>query len=194
MAHHIYHTRGVILGSKPSGEANRYYKIFTEELGVLEATAQSVREGRSKLRYVLQDYSLIHVDLVRGKEVWRITSAIEEKPLDLAGGDEQKKLFVKICAFLARLLQGEGQEKLLFNDLRGAIDFFRKEVVPAELIQATEILSALRTLITLGYVDTAGYEDYMTGGEYSLEILRKFEKRMPDAIRSVEEAVISSHL
>src|SRR3990167_4473229 len=30
--HHIYHTEGVILGSRNSGEAGKYYYIFTRDL------------------------------------------------------------------------------------------------------------------------------------------------------------------
>lgn len=73
--YHIYHTRGVILGSVPIGESNRFYKIFTEEMGLVHATAQAVREAKSKLRYSLQDFSWASFDLVKGREVWRITSA-----------------------------------------------------------------------------------------------------------------------
>lgn len=194
MSHHIYHTRGIILASSPSGESNRFYKIFTEELGLVGATAQSVREGRSKLRYVLQDFSTVFVDLVRGKEVWRITSAGETEPQDMVGGEEQKKLFAHACSFASRLLHGEGREQDLFLDLLGMIAFLKAEVVPPQLHEAIETLVELRALVSLGYVDERGYEDFLKPGQYSLEIISVFNTVRQDALRLINTALISSHL
>lgn len=194
MAHHIYHTRGIILSSQPSGESNRFYKIFTEELGLIGAAAQSVRDGKSKLRYVLQDRALIHVDLVRGKEVWRITSALEEEPLDITGGDAQKKLYVRACAFVERLLHGESRESNLFADLRAFATYLKKEQVPEQLFAAGEALSALRALATLGYIDMLGYEEFLKYGEYSQELLVRFDAILPKAQGMITAAIVASHL
>ncbi len=77
--HHIYHTEGIILGSKNYGETGKYYSIFTRDLGMVYASAQGVRKISSKFRYVLQDFSYVKVDLVRGRDFWRVTSASENK-------------------------------------------------------------------------------------------------------------------
>ena len=117
MSHHIYHTRGAILSSTFIGESNRFYKIFTEELGLVSASAQSVREGKSKLRYTLQDLSLVTVDLVRGKEVWRIVSAGAWHPLEEIKKDELRiKLLARFYTLLSRLLHGEGRDQDLFDE------------------------------------------------------------------------------
>lgn len=194
MAHHIYHTRGIILGSGPSGESNRYYKIFTEELGLVHAVAQSVREGRSKLRYVLQDYSIIFVDLVRGKEVWRITSAGEHEAQNFANGTEQKKLFAHIASFVERLLQGEGREDLLFADLLSVFLFLKTEQIPRELFSAVEILGTFRALVFLGYIDGVGYEEFLMPGEYSINRIMAFESIRPTVLHLVGAALTASHL
>lgn len=194
MAHHIYHTRGIILGSAPRGESNRYYKIFTEELGLIGATAQAVREGKSKLRYVLQDFSFVHVDLVRGKEMWRITSASELATQDIAGGTDQKKIFMRTCSLLARLLQGEGREQKLFKDFFGIADFLKEVHVPNELCQSTEALVALRALATLGYIDAKGYEAFLDHGTYSLPLISQFESVRPSALRLISTSLTASHL
>ncbi len=55
--HHIYHTEGIILGSKNYGEAGKYYSIFTRDLGMIYASAQGVRKMSSKLRFILQDFA-----------------------------------------------------------------------------------------------------------------------------------------
>ena len=80
--HNIYHTEGIILESKNFGEAGRYYSIFTRELGMVYASAQGVRKMSSKLRFILQDLSYINIDLVQGKDFWRITSASKTNELE----------------------------------------------------------------------------------------------------------------
>src|SRR3989344_4669221 len=73
--HHIYHTEGIILGSKNFGESGRYYSIFTRNLGMVYASAQGVRKMSSKLRFILQDFACVKIDLVQGKDFWRVPSA-----------------------------------------------------------------------------------------------------------------------
>ncbi len=127
--YHIHHTRGLVLWSMPTGESNRFYKIFTEELGLVGVSAQSVREEKSKLRYVLQDFSWVTLDLVRGKEVWRITSAGEGRNLSIIKGDHACfKLFARMCLLVLRLVHGEGREDNLFHDLVSMTEFLEKDV------------------------------------------------------------------
>ncbi|MCK9345284.1 MAG: recombination protein O N-terminal domain-containing protein [Candidatus Pacebacteria bacterium] len=195
MSHHIYHTRGIILGSTALGESNRFYKIFTEELGLIAGTAQSVREGKSKLRYTLQDYSLVTADLVRGKEVWRIISAGAWQPLDIIKSDEARmKLFARFCALLSRLLQGEGRDQELFDEIMRVADFLENTRVPQELELSFETLAALRVLVHLGYVNPEGYEDFWGHDAYTLGGLEKFESMRLKAIPQINEALTASHL
>ncbi len=196
MSHHIYHTRGIILGSVPTGESNRFYKIFTEELGLIGATAQSVREGKSKLRYSLQDFSFVSVDFVRGKEMWRITSAGEWRAFPVIKGDAARlKLFARACSLVSRLLQGEGREPELFADIVGAAEFL--ELLGNEtpkLFAALETLVALRVLARLGYLDPEGYEDFLEPGAYSQKILEEFERVRTKALPKINEALRASQL
>jgi len=194
MSYHIYHTRGIIVGSQPSGESNRFYKIFTEELGLVGATAQSVRVGKSKLRYVLQDYGMVLVDLVRGKEVWRITSAIEEQPPVGIDRNENKEIFTHACMLVSRLLHGEAPEKEIFIDLHNLADFLRKEGGLKDLRTSVEALFALRTLVALGYVDSSGYGAFLKAGEYTKGLLTQFSQILPRAVELVNNALASSHL
>lgn len=195
MSHHIYHTRGIILSSTCVGESNRFYKIFTEELGLVGAAAQSVREGKSKLRYVLQDFSIVTVDLVRGKEVWRIISAGALRPLDVIKENaEQIKLFASYCALLARLLQGEGREQELFEEIMRVVDFLEAHAVEKEFVLSFETLTALRVLAHLGYVDPKGFEKFLSANAYRADMLREFEKIRINTLRKINEALNASHL
>ena len=100
--HHIYHTEGLILGSQNFGEAGKYYSIFTRYLGMIYASAQGVRKLSSKLRFVLQDFSYVKIDFVRGKDFWRITSASKTNMLESVS---QKKETLEVFSNLARLLK-----------------------------------------------------------------------------------------
>lgn len=195
MSHHIYHTRGVILGSTPSGESNRFYKIFTEELGLVGATAQSVREGKSKLRYALQDLSLITVDLVRGKEMWRIVSAGAQRPFEAIKNDAIRlKLFARFCALLSRLIHGEGRDQELFDEIEQVANFLEEHTIPHILALSFETLATLRVLAHLGYVNSAGYEKYVSSRVYSLDLVEDFEKIRADVLLNIHEALRVSHL
>lgn len=195
MSHHIYHTRGVILSSQPSGESNRFYKILTEELGLVGATAQAVREGKSKLRYTLQDLSFVTVDLVRGKEVWRIVSAGAWRQCNAIKDDPVRlKLFARFCALLSRLLHGEGRDQELFEEIVRVADFIEKKVIPGDLLFSFEILAALRTLVHLGYLDPKEYGKFLVTGGYSIEMLTEFEKIRSSTTPKISEALNASHL
>ena len=195
MSHHVYHTRGIILGSVPMRESNRFYKILTDELGLIGASAQSVRDGKSKLRYALQDFSPVVVDLVRGKEMWRITSAIEEFACPNIKSDSVRlKLFARLCSLVQRLVHGEGREDALLLDLRGAFEFLEEDVLPSELHSAFETLATFRVLVLLGYFDYEGYEEFMESGIWSTETLEKFEKLRLKVIPRINEALVASQL
>ena len=128
--YHLYQTEGIVLKSVPTGEGSSYFYIFTKDLGLLVATAKSVREERSKLRYGLQPFSISNISLVRGKESWRITNATLSSSLfrRLRHQQETLALFSRIFAFLCRLLPPPGGRQnhlpalngrdVIFGDLR----------------------------------------------------------------------------
>src|SRR5574343_294251 len=100
--HHIYHTTAFVLGHADIKEADRFFILFTRELGVVRATAQGIRKLSSRLRYGLQDFSYARVDLVRGKDIWRITSAkkIETEGLHIP---ERLLVFARVLELIRRL-------------------------------------------------------------------------------------------
>src|SRR3989338_3781658 len=113
--HHIYHTEGVILGSRNSGEAGKYYYIFTRDLGMIYATAQGVRKMSSRLRFILQDFAYLKIDLVAGRDFWRITSASKTNTLEqIIKRPETFEIFANIARLLKRLLPGVEPNEVLF--------------------------------------------------------------------------------
>ena len=195
MSHHIYHTRGLILGSIPIGESNRFYKIFTEEMGLVWASAQAVRMEKSKLRYSLQHFSWVTIDLVKGREVWRIISAREEIPYSLLKADsEHFKIFARLCSLISRMVHGERQEKDIFDDLYHLIIFLESTSLSERLYRCIETLAVARILLKLGYLEHTLSDDITKAKGWSVEILEKFEKDNEIVISKINEALDTSHL
>ena len=106
--HHIYHTQGFVLGSRNKGEANKMLTIYTREMGLVRAMVQGIRLGKSKLRFALQDYSYTNIDLVRGKDIWRVTSAKNISTFPFARFSKDSLLLIaRVSSLLERLCDGE---------------------------------------------------------------------------------------
>jgi len=125
--YHLYHTDAFVLGGTPSGEGSKTISLFTRELGFLVASAQSVREERSKLRYGLQDFSYSEITLVRGKEFWRVTNAALKENIfqALVGSREARRMVGRIFALLRRLLAGEEKNEPLFVAVLEGLQFIK---------------------------------------------------------------------
>mgnify|MGYP000310999175 CR=1 FL=1 len=150
--HHIYHTEGIILGSSDRGESGRYYHIFTRELGMVRATASGVRKMSSKLRFILQDFSYVKIDLVKGRDIWRVTSASKTNTLEQVSKRlETLRVLANISKLLKRLLPGEEHNESLFVELIGGLSVLEKSYTKEDL-QNVEAIIVLRILNNLGYI------------------------------------------
>lgn len=183
MSYHLYHTPALVLASTPFGEANKRFTLFTRELGVLTASATSVRAERSKLRYGLQNFSYSEVTLVRGKEFWRLTNAVlvENMYSLFRATPEVALMFARVFRLLRRLVAGEEKNKRLFDAVREAFLFLKtlpdanlanedanaansgREFVDsrgvrrfASRLAEVEIILVLRVLYLLGYLAPRG--------------------------------------
>lgn len=150
--HHIYHTKAIVLASWNVGEANKRLTLFTRDMGMLTATVQGIRHGKSKLRFALQDFSLAHVDLVRGRDVWRVTSARPIESFATRALSKDTGTLIKHSAeLLLRLYRGEDPHPELFDEVLGLIyGFDALEISPQDL-KHFEIIAILRILFHLGY-------------------------------------------
>ncbi|MCX6755629.1 MAG: DNA repair protein RecO [Candidatus Nomurabacteria bacterium] len=174
--HHIYHTDAIILGSNDFGETGKFYSIFTRELGMINATAQGIRKMSSKLRYVLQDFNYVRVDLVRGKELWRITSASKTNELEKISKSELGlKTVANISKLLKRLLQGEEQNEALFQDVLDGFYILENKLntshVSKEEIQNIEMVLVLRILYHLGYLGNDGKMNNFINSPFADDLL-----------------------
>lgn len=143
--HTLHTTDAFVLASYPHGESNRVYKLFTREHGLLYAHGQGVRELRNRNRYALRVAAYFSVTLVRGREVWRITSAREVS-------HDHSRLPIearRVLSLLGRLLPLHEPSALVFDTLERLITPLR---VVSEGRHLCEALTVIRVLDTLGYV------------------------------------------
>ena len=192
--HHIYHTEGIILGSRNYGEAGKYYSIFTRDLGMIYASAQGVRKMSSKLRYVLQDYQYVKIDLVKGKDFWRLTSASKTNLLEnLCDKKEAYFVFINIAKLLKKLLAGEEANRDLFNDVLNGMLMLEKYESREEL-QNIEIIMVLRILDNLGYIGGNGAFNTLTKSPFEENLLFEITKKRSQILSEINQALKETHL
>lgn len=165
-------TPGLIVESRPYGEAGRVVSIFTRDLGLVQAVAQGIRLEKSKLRYFAAPASFSSVSLVRGKEYWRLVGAREldvPKPVR----PEDKALMARLAALLKRLLQGEEPHPELFDCVENAARFLASgRPLSSSERETLESITVFRILRHLGYAgDDRTFAEYLRSPDITPEIL-----------------------
>lgn len=161
---------------------------------MIPATAQGVRLLKSKLRYSLQDFSYSKVSLVRGKEVWRITSAgLKEKLLSKMSPDSFA--FARALVLVKRLTPGEEKNEALFDGLHAASEFLLTREVDEVDPLMFECILVLRILNHLGYLaPSALIKPFVESNELSKELIEKLALNKKEALEEINRALKESQL
>lgn len=191
--HHIYHTEGIILGSGDFGETGKYYSIFTRDLGMIYASAQGVRKISSKLRFVLQDFAYLKIDLVKGKDFWRITNVSKTNKLENLHKPQVLKVFVNISKLLKRLLAGEDPNKDLFFDLINGLSILEKAETKDEL-HNIEAIIVLRILNNLGYIGGNEILKDFIKSPFEEDLVFKVSENRAKILYQINKALKETHL
>jgi len=195
MSHNIYQTEGFVIKSFNFGEANRFFYFFTKDFGLLQASAQGIREAKSKLRYSLQDFSYTKLDLVRGRNVWRVINAERSNHLNGVLENKHQAIFLaKIFNLLHRLLQGEDKNSLLFEDVSQSVIFLNKEDLNSSQLLSLEVATVLRILNHLGYWGRDEQLNHLAEGEINHILLEEVSKNMSKVLRGINESLKESQL
>ena len=163
--HHIYHTHGFILSSKNKGEANKMLTVYTREMGLVRAMVQGIRLNKSKLRFAMQDLSYSNIDFVRGKDVWRVTSAKNISTFPLARSSRNSILIIaRVSSLIERLCDGEEPTEKIFDDFIQTLYLLDDDNVQDSSREALELHLVLRIMNSLGYIgDSLMLMDYLNG-------------------------------
>ncbi len=148
----MYTTDAIVCGSLARNTADKSYLLFTRELGMVWAVAKSVREERSRQRYGLQDFSVVRVSLIKGKQGWRIgsTEALGN-PFLSALSRPSRSGVAYIIKQLRRFVQGEQALPGVFDDITEALTAIAVADTVDEVVRWQDMV-VLRLLYVLGYV------------------------------------------
>ena len=196
MSHHIYTTSGFVVESYPHGEAGKFISIFTRDLGMIAGVAQGIRLSASKLRYHTQDFSLATFSLVRGKEVWRIIGAEQEKNAHIHRAiSSPSTLFIQILKILKRLVAGEEKNEELFDVVLTAYYFLQKPELDQTTLRNAEYIIMLRILHRLGYIRSiVTLEPFLKDNSFTDELFQAMTPLKTIALKEINTALKESHL
>ncbi len=192
--HHIYHSEAFVIGSRQSGEDSKTIFLYTKELGLIYAKAQGIRKLSSKLRFTLQDFSFAQVDLVRGKEIWRITTAVPiDSNSDIMQSIHSSGVFSRIFSLFLRLVNGEEKNDELFSILKNICDTLRLYGKSEEDCHKIELFYAAQILMSLGYLSRGAFEIASLNGEVVPEVFSDLNYRR-NLVKEINNALSLSHL
>ncbi|HLP86512.1 MAG TPA: DNA repair protein RecO [Candidatus Paceibacterota bacterium] len=193
--HHIYHTHGFILSSRNVGEANKMLTIYTREMGLVRALAQGIRLHKSKLRFTLQDFSYVNVDLVRGKELWRVTSGKHISSFPFARSNSLSLILItRVSKLLERLCGGESPSEDIFDDFIQALHFLDDNNIAPSSREALELHLVLRIMNSLGYIGDSKMLAKYLSSSFDCSKVETLLKERQSIIAHINKAINESQL
>ncbi len=187
--HAIHHTKAVILKSQPTREADRLYWLFTEDFGLVVAVATGIRKPGAKLASQLVDYALVDVDLVRGRDVWRLVSAtILLDPLRGKYDAPLARPYVRTLAALERFLIDEGEHPELFAHVEEVARAVEHDIDPTIF----DTLAIWRIFVHLGYI--AGADETLFTSPFVSMSTSLIPSDTKQLIISVNQTIKETHL
>lgn len=75
MAYSIYQTDCMVLGIRETQEHDLMLQVFSPIFGYIRVISKGARKGTSKLRANIQEYAMLHIAIVKGKEFFILTDA-----------------------------------------------------------------------------------------------------------------------
>jgi DNA repair protein RecO len=194
--HHIYETNAFVLKNIPQGEADNLIYLFTEELGLIIATAQGIRYEKSKLRFAVQKLSYCHVSLVRGKGIWRMTNAVPIENNFLNLDTEIIQAISRILKLVERLVAGESGDQKLFSIINSGINYLKKlKDFDKEKILDIEVVIVLRILNRLGYIGSNEQINFYTlNDSWEGDLVQKMKQERRDALKVINAGIRESQL
>lgn len=192
-----------MLDSLPFGEGNSFIYLFTRDLGLVGASARSVRDIKSKLRYGLQTFCRSTVSLVRGKNEWKVTSALPKKNFyyifsqkdTVQHGAEKFLVCAHVLSIIKKLVAGEEKNEALFDIVQSGFDFLEDNALNKEEVSFFECILMLRIVSNLGYL-TSDHDlrVFVESKDWNSDLLVQMEKYKKKAIFEINKSIRESQL
>lgn len=184
--HHKYTTLGFLVHSRPSREADMLYSIYTEDFGMVQAAATSVRMSKSKLRSHVSVGVLLSVTLLKSKSGWRL---VEVKHIGnvLNLRDFGYKIFAKILSVLRSLIHGEEKNESLFAVIKDLYTTLLSND-DQRIGEGIEMLGMIKVLGSLGYGANIDIGEYLNG-EFDKETFEKIISQKKEVIIEINKSL-----
>ncbi len=194
MSYHVYTTDGIVLKRTPFGEANVLLHILTEDLGLIIASARSVRLSVSKLRPALQEGSFISISCVRGKGGWKITNVASKDSFYFSYPKFTHKIVYRVFSILMKMIVGEIPDNKVYGIVKSGLVHLKD--LDEKYLQNFEVLIVLRVLNQLGYVGSnPGIEKYINKKDsWEVDILEQIDSDRIYIIEVINKALKESQL
>jgi recombinational DNA repair protein (RecF pathway) len=161
---------------------------------MITATAQGVRKMSSKLRYVLQDFAYVKLDIVQGKNIFRVTTALKTNMLeDITKNPETFAVFANIARLLKRLLAGIEPNEALFLDLINGLSVL-EQARPKEDLRNIEMVIVLRILHNLGYIGENPVLENLVKSPFEDKLIFHVSKSRAHVLDQINKALKETHL
>jgi DNA repair protein RecO len=153
-------------------------------MGLVRAAAQGIRLNKSKLRFSIQDFCYVKIDLVRGRDIWRVTSASTINSFPYARTDRESLLLIaRISKLIERLCDGEDANEKVFDDFIQALYLLDDADISVPTRRALELHLVLRIMDTLGYIgESALLSEYLSA---------PFDRDKTEAILKERQSIIA---
>jgi recombinational DNA repair protein (RecF pathway) len=192
MSYQTYTTEALVCGTFNKNTADRSYLLFTKEAGMLYAEARSVREERSRQRMALQDFSLVRVSLIKGKQSWKIGSIEPKTNFFMQAADKEARgSVVLLTKFIRRFYGGQEAAPALFEYVVSALTLLQNTLTHRHTY---EDIIKVRILLELGYVDVKKVPTLVLEPLTDSIVDDCSSKTLPTFTRLIEQAVSMSHL
>ena len=192
MSYSIYTTDGIVLRRTAFGEQNVLLHILTKNLGMILATVQAARSPKSKLNNSLQEFSLVYLSCVKGRNVWKVTNAEENENFFFQSGGELRGVLARLRLILLQTITGEFPQPEIFETVFSGFGFIKKY---PENIYDFEVLVVFRILHKLGYVALDKETDiFLKDSSWNVSLFQQVKNKKVALIKSINKALKESHL
>ncbi|MCA9351950.1 recombination protein O N-terminal domain-containing protein [Patescibacteria group bacterium] len=189
MSHAIYQTRALILKTKNMRESNKLLVLYTERFGLIYVSTQSVRDLKSKMRFHTNTLSLVTVDVVQGRDIWKLTGIHEEYSSITLAGTAWYELLTRMASLIIRFSSGEESNTDVWHDIVRLYDHISVE----EPNESIELIFVTRFLYALGYWE--GSEPWLlTEYPFSPDMYTQVTESRPLIIKKINGAIQNSQL
>lgn len=193
MSHTIYNTEAFVVSSRNSGEADRTFRLFTKDFGVISAKATGIRKVSSRLRFFVQDFKYIDASIVKGKNYWRLVSA---RPIHELNSRKSLTTSSRIRSLqLVGKLAPEGEPLTeLFDELVSAYTFTSTNHPKKEDLESIEALIALKILHSLGYWGDRQSENDLVKSPFNENVVAQVKLSKKTIIKELNNSLRATQL